>query len=526
MPLDAGALSVCFMDDQLNALDATFLELEEADDTAHMHIGGIMLFEPWDDGGAPPLALIRDEIDARVIDLPRYRQRLSSPKTGGLQWPRWVDDDRYDVAHHVFAAALPGAADQERLLHWAGAYYSQRLDRSRPLWEVAVLELADGTWAMATKTHHCLVDGVGSVDVANTLLDSAPHAEPRRTDRRRNGAARRSREDSSLPPLIRVAARSAGAALETTGTAVHAVGSGLRAAAGAIETPVRHPRRVLDAVTRARAMVEVLVNDEVVAAPSTSLNQPIGGHRRLEVRAVPVERLKEIKRALGGTLNDVVLTATTAGLHDLLRSRGEELPSQGLRAMVPVNIRTAGDSLSLGNRITSLFVHLPVDEVDPLARYRRQMEEAETLKAGTQATGSLAMMDLAGHAPPVLHSFLARGLFATRLFNVTITNVPGPQQPLYAFGSRLAAVWPIVPLAACHAVGVAAFSYDGMLFLCLNADHDSTQDLSVLADGIVSAIDELHDLAGSSSSRGGGAPRARQAQAAARSSRRARPASR
>ncbi len=516
MRLDTGAHTFGLMDDHLSALDATFLELEEADESAHMHIGGVMIFEPWDGGGAPPLALIRDEIGARAVDLPRYRQRLSSPRTGGLQWPRWVDDERYDVAHHVFSAALPGPADQERLVHWAGAYYSQRLDRSRPLWEVAVLDLADGTWAMATKTHHCLVDGVGSVDVAQTLLDSASHAQSRRADRPPNGAARRSREDSSLPPVIRVVARSAGAALEKTGAAVHAVGSGLRAAAGAIEAPVRHPRRALDAVTRARAMMELLAKDELVAAPSTSLNQPIGGHRRLQVRAVPVDRLKEIKRALGGTLNDVVLTATTAGLHDLLRGRGEELPAEGLRAMVPVNIRTAADSLSLGNRITSLFVHLPVDEVDPLTRYRRQMEEAETLKAGTQATGSLAMVDLAGRAPPVLHSFLAQALFATRLFNVTITNVPGPQHPLHAFGSRMTAVWPIVPLAACHAVGVAAFSYDGMLFLCINADHDSTEDLSVLADGIINAIDELHDLARSSPSRRGRAPRARRAQAAAR----------
>ena len=252
------------MDDRLNALDATFLELEEADESAHMHIGGVMVFEPWADGGAPPLPLIQDELDARVSELPRYRQRLSSAKTGGLRWPEWVDDDSYDVAHHVFRAALPAPADLQRLLHWAGAYYSQRLDRSRPLWEVAVIELADGTWAMATKTHHCLVDGVGSVDVAQTLLDSSPDAPPRRADAPPHAAARRSKEGSSLPSAIRLAARSAGAALQTTGAAVHAVGGGLRAAAGALEAPVRNPRGALESVTRSRAMVEVLLKDEVV----------------------------------------------------------------------------------------------------------------------------------------------------------------------------------------------------------------------------------------------------------------------
>jgi WS/DGAT/MGAT family acyltransferase len=242
-------------------------------------------------------------------------------------------------------------------------------------------------------------------------------------------------------------------------------------------------------------MVEVLVKDELIAAPPSSLNEPIGAHRDLAVLTVPLADLKEIKQSLGGSVNDVVLAATAGGLRALLRSRGEELPRQGLRAMVPVNIRTATEHLALGNRITSLFVHLPVAEADPLDRYRRQVEEAEGLKTGSQATGSLAIVSLAGHAPPILHSFLARSLFATRLFNVTVTNVPGPQFPMYAFGARLEAVWPLVPLAANHGVGLAVFSYDGDLFFCLNADRDSVPDLDVLATGIRRSIEELKRLA-------------------------------
>jgi hypothetical protein len=163
--------------------------------------------------------------------------------------------------------------------------------------------------------------------------------------------------------------------------------------------------------------------------------------------------------------------------------------------MVPVNIRLAGERLALGNRITSLFVHLPVAEDRCLERYWLQVEEAETMKSSPQGTGSSAMIDLAGHAPPVLHSFLARSLFASRLFNLTITNVPGPHHPLYAFGAGMLEVWPIVPLAADHAVGLAVFSYNGRLFFCLNADRDSMPDLDVLAHGISASLEELSELA-------------------------------
>jgi hypothetical protein len=164
--------------------------------------------------------------------------------------------------------------------------------------------------------------------------------------------------------------------------------------------------------------------------------------------------------------------------------------------MVPVNLRTAAERLSLGNRITSLFVHLPVAEDDPLRRYELQADEAEMLKAGTQAMGSRQIIDLAAHAPPVIHTFLARSLFATRLFNITITNVPGPQFPLYAFGSRMRTAWPLVPLAAEHALGVAVFSYDGTVCFCLNVARDSVPDVDILADGIAAAIDQLVELAG------------------------------
>jgi diacylglycerol O-acyltransferase len=487
--------------EQLSALDATFLELEEADQSAHMHIGGVMLMEPRPGRGAPPIEEIRADVIARIPDLPRYTQRLSTTRTGGLHWPSWLHDTGFRVDRHVRAAGLPAPAGVDELLDWAGDYYSQRLDRSKPLWEITVLELADGRWAMVTKTHHCMIDGVGSVDMASTLLDTEP--EPAR----RNGAAvgplnghsgsvlehnpmRHSLPQRALSAVVR-------RYLAAGQLAVRAAQAGLSAAESLIGVAA-HPSRGREALHRSRALAELLVRDEVIAAPPCSLNRPISGERQLAVLSVPLEDLKGIKSSLGGTLNDVVLAAAAGGLRRLLSERGEELPSAGLRAMVPVNLRTAAERLAMGNRISTLFVHLPVAEADPGRRYQRQVEEAETLKSGSQATGSSTLIDVTRHMPPVIHSFMARSMYATRLFNLTITNVPGPQLPLYYFGSKVEEIWPLVPIAAEHAVGLAVFSYDGNLFFCINADRDTVPDLEVLNRGIADSLTELGALAAKS----------------------------
>ena len=485
--------------ERLTALDATFLELEEADECAHMHIGAVMLLEPRPGGGAPPLGVVRNEIVARLGRLPRYQQRLSSPRTGGLNWPEWEADPEFDIAHHVRAEGLPAPAGTEELREWAGEYFSIRLDRYRPLWELVVLELGDGRWALASKTHHCLVDGVGSVDAAKAMLDvertGTPVTEDEGDDRSepqadRNGAdgsAEGRRAGLDLRGVARLPLRAAGGAMRAASAA-------LGAAASTIER-VTDPHQLAETMRQSRAMVELLVRDEVVAAPTVSLNGPIGAHRRLAVIEVPLEKLKGIRAGLGGTVNDAVLAAATGGLRALMIERNESLPEQGLRAMVPVNIRPAADRLALGNRITTLYVHLPVAVEDPVERYRMQLEEAEGLKSSDQGIGSRALLDLTALAPPVIHSLLARSLFATRLFNVTVTNVPGPQVPLYAMGSEVQEIWPLVPLAAEHAIGLAVLSYNGSVFFCVNADHDSVPDLAVLRDAIETEIDTLADLA-------------------------------
>jgi diacylglycerol O-acyltransferase / wax synthase len=480
------------MEDSLNALDATFLELEEADDSAHMHIGAVMLFEPEPGETVPIVEQVRARVGARLDSLPRFRQRLSAPHTGGLRWPRWVDDPRFDLEAHIRAAALPAPAGEGELREWAADYFSRRLDRDRPLWELVMIELADGRWALVSKTHHCLVDGVGSLDIGQTILDLERDPVP-------NAADRPPRPDDPPPEPAaqgspgwrRLPIEAAVAVARVPREAVRAAGGLARGGLGLVS----HPGRAQRSLERSRAMVDVLLRDELIAAPPTSINEPIGGARRLAVVEVDLDELKWIKRALGGTVNDVVLAVSAGALRRLLEHRGERPPRAGLRAMVPVNIRTAAERLSLGNRITSLFVHLPVAEADPLRRYELQLDEAERLKAGTQALGSREIIDLAAHAPPVIHTFLARSLFATRLFNLTITNVPGPQFPLYAFGSRLRAVWPLVPLAAEHVLGIAVFSFDARLFFCVNAARSSMPDLDVLARGIEVSIAELSELA-------------------------------
>jgi WS/DGAT/MGAT family acyltransferase len=455
------------MAEPLNSLDATFLELEEADESAHMHIGAIMVFGSHPGGLPPSLKALREHLAKRIPALPRYYCRLSETHTGGLRWPSWEQDRSFAIENHVRRAAVPAPGGEQELLEWAGDYWSQRLDRRRPLWEVVLLEgLSDGRWALATKTHHALVDGVGAVDVGHLVLDATPR--PLR------------RELPVEPPVQR----------EHGFGLASALASRLR---GGLDVAL-HPRRLAE---EAKAMVELLVRDELIAAPSTSLNVPIGARRRFDSLSVELSEIKAIKNALGGTVNDVVLAASAGGLRRLLLAHGDALPDGGLRVMVPVNVRAAEEHLKLGNKITSLFVHLPVAEPEPLRRYQVTRADSEELKRGDQARGSSTLVALTGMAPPVLHSVLARSLFAARLFNVTITNVPGPQMPLYGFGARLEQVLPLVPIFAGHAVGIAVVSYAGKMFFGLNADDRVVPDLHVLREGIADSLAELSELAAS-----------------------------
>ena len=440
------------MREPLSPLDATFLELEDGDRSAHMHIGGILVF----DGPAPSLPELQAQLEQRLAALPRYRQRLTSRTARGLRRPAWEADPDFDIATHVTRAALPAPGGERELLEWAGDFYSHRLDRARPLWRSVLLEgLEEGGWALATKTHHCLVDGVGARDAATVMLDAGPEPSPWQAP-----------EPPSAPE--------------------HGVLHDLAELATL-------PARV--GIDGARGLVELALRDELVGAPHTSINAPLGEHRRLAVAHVDLARVKAIRDALGGTVNDVVLALVTAGLRRLLLARDESPPAQGLRAMVPVNLRRPGDGAELGNQVSSLFVTLPVDEPDSAERFHRVHAEAQRRKSGHQAAGGRALIELSVLAPPVLHALVARPALATRLFNVTVTNVPGPPRTLYALGRELRAIIPLVPLAAEHAVGVAVVSYAGDLCVCVNADRDVVRDVHELVAGIEAELDALDALA-------------------------------
>jgi len=469
------------MADRLTPLDATFLELEEADDSAHMHIGAIMVFD-GEGRPAPTRQELCAHLDQRLVLLPRYSQRLSRPYTGGLRWPEWQDDPGFDLLAHVTRAALPSPGGHEELADWASRFFSERLDRLRPLWEMVIIEgLQDGRWALATKTHHCMVDGVGSVDVGTVLLDDEPRRGTRGVRRAVDGPAGPERTTGISGSRI----AQAWSGLLPVESVAHAAQMGAHG--------MMHPR---EALRGARAALEMIAREELVAAPRTSLNRPIGTHRRFDAVAIPLADLRAIRTGLGGTVNDAVLTIVAGAVRELLITRGELPPEGGLRAMVPMNVRAAGERLALGNRISSLFIDLPVSEPDPARRHMETTARSHALKAdGAQAAGTSAVLDLAGLAPPALHSTIAQALYATRLFNLTITNVPGPQQTLYVLGAPLREVYPLVPLAAEHALGVAIFSYDGDAYFGVVADRDTVPDMQVVLDALTREAGDLLEAA-------------------------------
>ena len=438
--------------EQLSALDSTFLELEQADGSAHMHIGAVLVFDPIPGRGAPTREQVLRRLGRRLPMLPRFRQKLSEPSVSGLRRPHWVDDPGFDLKAHVGRAALPAPGGDAELLEWAGGFYSQRLDRRLPLWEFVFVEgLEDGRWALATKLHHSLADGVGSLEMTTLFRDGVPA--------------------TSGPPPVRAHDHPP------------AVAQLLRAGFDVL----RHPRHTAG---QAEALAQLIVREELIAAPPCSLNVPIGEHRRLAVARTTLAEVAAIRRAFGGTVNDVVLTAVTSGLRDVLVARGEEPPKAGLRAMVPVNLRTEDDG-ELGNRVLSRFVALPVDEAELLQRHRRVVAAGRGAKHGHQPVGGATLISLAEHLPPVLHLPLAQSVFGTRLFNVTVTNVPGPPGATRTFKARLADIVPVVPLAAEHAVGVAVISHAGRLTFCVNADRDTVPDASLVAAGITQALEQL-----------------------------------
>jgi diacylglycerol O-acyltransferase / wax synthase len=452
--------------DRLTGLDSSFLHLE--DGATHMHVAGAAILK----GRAPAYDELIEHILLRLHLVPRYRQRLAFVPFGQGR-PVWVDDPHFNVAFHVRHTALPSPGGDEQLKRLCGRIFSQALDRSRPLWELWLVEgLADDRFAVLSKTHHALVDGISGVDIATVLFDTSPDPagiapEPERTPR----------------PLPTGAQLLADALLERA-TLPAEIARSVRAA-------LRGPRQVAAKLGGAAYGLGAVAAAGLRSAPPSPLNVRIGPHRRFTWVRSDLQQFKAVKNALGGTVNDVVLAAVAGALGRYLHRREGLIDGTVLRAMVPVSVRADVERGALGNRVAAMWAGLPIGETDPIKRLERISDEMSGVKESGQAVGAQVLTELTGFAPPTIMAQAARLSARQRMFNLVVTNVPGPQFPLYMLGRRLQEMFPMVPLAANQALGIAIMSYDGQLNFGLNADYDALPDVERLAEDLTDAIAEL-----------------------------------
>jgi WS/DGAT/MGAT family acyltransferase len=459
--------------DRLTGLDTSFLHLE--DGRSHMHVAAVMLF----DGDAPDYDALLEAIDSRLHLVPRYRQRLAFVPFGQGR-PRWVDDPHLNLRYHVRMTALPPPGSEEQLRALAGRVFSQPLDRDKPLWELWVVErVEDGRFAVLSKTHHALVDGISGVDLVTVLFDTSPEPAP--------PADQGGKRWLPAPPPSR--SQLLAEALVERLTVPGEIARGARAL-------FRAPRRIAEGARDALVGVGAMAWAGRSAPPSTPYNTTIGPHRRFTWVRASLDDVKAIKNGLGGTVNDVMLATVAGALGRHLRRRGFDTTGTELRAMVPVSVRTDEQRGALGNRVAAMMAPLDVGCPDPVASMKKISAAMQELKRGGQAVGAQVLTDLTGFAPPTVMSQAARLFPAQRFFNLVVTNVPGPQFPLYLSGREMLEVYPMVPLAQGQALGVAIMSYNGRINFGLVGDYDELHDLDDLQADFADALADLADAAG------------------------------
>jgi WS/DGAT/MGAT family acyltransferase len=458
--------------DRLTGLDASFLHIEDA--SSHMHVAGVMLFE----GPPPPYAELLEAFERRLPLVPRYRQRLAFvPLAQGR--PKWVDDPHFNLKYHVRSTALASPGSERQLKDLAGRVFSQQLDRDKPLWEVWLVEgLDDDRFAVLSKTHHALVDGISGVDIISVLFDTSP--EP---------AAPTDPGDRWLPRPLPSRAQLLAEALVERATIPAEIGRSVKAV-------LRGPRRIAAGVRDTAVGVGAMAWAGLNPAPSSPYNKNIGPHRRFTWVRAGLKDVKAIKDELGGTVNDVVLSVVAGGLGRHLRRRGINTDGLELKAMVPVSVRTDVQQGALGNRVAAMMAPLPVWCQEPVARLDIVSEQLKDLKSGGQAVGAQVLTELSGFAPSTIMDQASRLMARQRFFNIVVTNVPGPQFPLYLLGRRMLDPFPMVPLAKNQALGIALLSYDGRINFGLVGDYDLLWDLDDFATDLEESLAELAAAAG------------------------------
>lgn len=457
--------------DRLTALDASFLHLEDA--SAHMHVASVMIFE----GDPPPYDDLLESIDRRLHLVPRYRQKLAFVPLGQGR-PRWVDDPHLNLRYHVRSTALPSPGSEDQLRSLSGRVFAQELDRDKPLWEIWMVEgLEDGRFAMLSKTHHSLVDGISGVDIMSVLFDTS--AEP---------AAPTDPGQRWLPRPLPSSAQLLGEALIERATMPGEV-------ARTVRSVFRAPRQIAQNVIHAAAGVGAMAWAGMNPAPPCPYNAEIGPHRRFTWVRTELADMKAIKNELGGTVNDVVLTSVAGALGRHLRRRGHATDGLELKALIPVSVRSDDQHRDLGNQVAAMMAPLPVWCQEPVARLDIVREEMADLKDGGQAVGAQVLTELSGYAPPTVMAQASRLMNRQRMFNLVVTNVPGPQFALYLMGRRALEPFPMVPLAKNQGLGVAIMSYDGRMNFGLVGDYDLLYDIDDLARDLYDSLAELAEAA-------------------------------
>ena len=452
--------------ERLSSQDASFLHLEDL--VSHMHIGTVAILE----GPPPPYDELAERVRANLPLVPRYRQKVHFVPLG-LGRPVWVDDAHFNLGYHLRRTALPEPGGDEQLRLLVGRVMSQQLDRHKPLWEMWMIEgLSDGRWALLTKVHHSVVDGVAGAELLSAILDEQRDPE------------------APFPEAWRPERQPAGAEL-----AARALGNRALSPYAGVRGALRSPRF---AAERAAGTVQGLLTMSGILRPprASSLNGPIGPHRRWDWARSRLSDVKLIRTAFGGTVNDVVLTAIAGGFHELLASRGEGT-DRVVRSLVPVSVRAAAEHGEYNNRVSAIFADLPVGIEDPVERLASVRAQMARLKHSHEAVAGDVLVGMSGFAPAMLLSLGLRTAthVPQRNVNTVTTNVPGPQRPLYAAGRRMLECFPYVPLAGHVRVGVAIFSYDGALGFGVTGDYDRAPDIAILCRGIERSMAALVEAA-------------------------------
>ncbi len=462
----------------LSYLDASFLALESR--TSHMHVAGVALFDgaqlKSDDGGID-IDRIKAHIQSKLQYIPRYRQRL--------EWvpydrrPVWVDDGQFTFDYHVRHTSLPRPGTDEQLKELAGRIVSNKLDRAKPLWELWVIEgLSGDRFAIIAKIHHCMIDGVSGVDLTTILLNVIPDS---------------SIEDSP-EWMARPVPTPTQLAVAEAARSTRRVIDGLSHIGDVVKDGKDIADRTID---KSIAALTSLRSGWLTPTDRTPLNPDIGPNRRFDWTEMSLDDVKAIKNSLGGSVNDVVLAITAGAVRNfLINHRDYDVSHGDFRVMNPVSTRSQDQRGQMGNQVAMWLLELPIEEADAGARYSQIVARTQNLKETNQALGAATIVELSSGTPITLLS-LANRVVGQRLrpFNMTVTNVPGPQFPMYLLEAQMLANYPMVPLWAQHGIGVALFSYNGRLLWGVQADYDTLPDSQDFIDGLHSAYKELADLA-------------------------------